>query len=761
MLKIVGYPDRYSVAPGEAIAFKVSLDEGERFSARLVRVIHGDCNPEGPGLQFRHVPSVVDGAHPGSSQRIDAGSYMRAPSLPALASAPFTFFAMIWPTLPRQAGMQALAAQWDPATRAGFCLGLDDGELALTLGDESGERVTIRSGKPVLERQWYSIVLALDPIGRRVRLDQIPLRPYALIDGHATVEAALPIVPAAVDAPFLLAGCAERDATVGQHFDGKIDAPALLAGHHPPSSHAALLQSNLPPSLLPAVLARWDFSREIPSTVAVDLGPNAHTGELVNLPARGMTGWNWTGEEHAWTRRPQEYGAIHFHHDDLYDAGWETSLTLVIPADLPSGPYALHVSSGKSDEQATREYYIAFFVRPPRARSKLGRRPDVVFLAPTASYMAYGNHAEHITARGAELQMGRLLQFGHADLYMYDHPELAGSLYDKHADGSGVCYSSRLRPILNFAPRYHSWLGGHGSALYQYNADTHLFDWLEHHGVAYDVITDEDLHEEGVNLLRGYRVLLTGTHPEYHSTAMWDAMKAWLDRGGRLMYLGGNGWYWRIAWHHDLPGVIEVRRAEDGIRTWIAEPGEYYHSFNHEYGGLWRRNGRPPNLIGGIGFIAQGFDVSSYYRRAPDADDPRAAFLFRDVPDEKIGDFGLIGGGAAGIELDCLTTALGSPPNALRLASSEAHSPMMLLVNEEFGVVPPNLGGDTNDRVHADLVFAETPAGGAVFATGSIAWCGSLSHNHYDNNVSRLTLNALRRFLDPAPFPRAATIAES
>jgi N,N-dimethylformamidase len=77
----------------------------------------------------------------------------------------------------------------------------------------------------------------------------------------------------------------------------------------------------------------------------------------------------------------------------------------------------------------------------------------------------------------------------------------------------------------------------------------------------------------------------------------------------------------------------------------------------------------------------------------------------------------------------------------------------MLLVNEEFGPVPPNLGGDQNDRVRADLAFGETPAGGALFATSSIAWCGSLSHNNYDNNVSRITENVLRRFLDPTPFP--------
>ena len=47
----------------------------------------------------------------------------------------------------------------------------------------------------------------------------------------------------------------------------------------------------------------------------------------------------------------------------------------------------------------------------------------------------------------------------------------------------------------------------------------------------------------------------------------------------------------------------------------------------------------------------------------------------------------------------------------------------------------------------------------SVIATtvGSIAWCGALSHNGYENNVSRITENVLRRFLAPEhfEFPRA------
>ena len=64
----------------------------------------------------------------------------------------------------------------------------------------------------------------------------------------------------------------------------------------------------------------------------------------------------------------------------------------------------------------------------------------------------------------------------------------------------------------------------------------------------------------------------------------------------------------------------------------------------------------------------------------------------------------------------------------------------------------PDLTGTQSPLVRADLVFFETPKGGGVFSVSSIAWMGSLSHNDYDNNVSRITENVLRRFSDPAPF---------
>jgi len=75
-----------------------------------------------------------------------------------------------------------------------------------------------------------------------------------------------------------------------------------------------------------------------------------------------------------------------------------------------------------------------------------------------------------------------------------------------------------------------------------------------------------------------------------------------------------------------------------------------------------------------------------------------------------------------------------------------------LIVPEEFLETAPGLGGEESGLARADIVFFTMPNNGAVFSVGSISWAGSLSHDGYENNVSRITDNVLRRFLNPAPF---------
>ena len=131
----------------------------------------------------------------------------------------------------------------------------------------------------------------------------------------------------------------------------------------------------------------------------------------------------------------------------------------------------------------------------------------------------------------------------------------------------------------------------------------------------------------------------------------------------------------------------------------------------------------------------------------PDSLDRRVEFIFEGLEhDELMGDFGLSGGGAAGHEIDRYDLTLGTPPDALLLASSEGHSDNIQRVVEEIFFNYPGAGGTQDPGVRSDIVYFTTNGGGAVFSASSIAWCGSLAHNNYDNNVSRITENVLRRF---------------
>ena len=746
--QIVGYSDEISVRPGEEISFMVSSEQNSAYKASFVRIIHGDTNPEGPGLKLEQVSTDVDGEYPGQRQECLGGSFAVVPhSAPLAELRSFSVQAMIWPTTPDK-GRQSIISKWNPGDQSGFSLGIDTaGALCFRIGDGNGNTHEVSTGKSLVAREWYLACATFNAETGEMMVFQEPKTSFALIGDHGSNSESVSVQMGANASPLLIGASYVEDVDIRiraeEYYNGKVDSPALFTGILDRAQLEQVRSRDLSEPLKRNAVACWDFSIGIKGAVVYDSSPNKLNGRLVNMPTRGMKGHNWSGREMNWANAPSEYGAIHFHDDDVYDAGWQVDFSLTIPGDWKSGLYAAHVQVDGHED------FMPFVVR---AKSSIDSSARAVFLVPTASYMSYANEHMPTDAPLAQLLTGQVAVLDQEDVFLLQNRNYGGSQYDTHSDGSGVSYSSRLRPILNMRPNYQSWLGGYGSSLWQFNAHTHIIDWLNARGFDCDCITDEDLHYEGVAALEGYDVVLTGSHPEYWSTPMWNGLEAFKHRGGRLMYLGANGWYWHVAYHDQEPGIMEVRRGEDGIRAWAAEPGEYYHSFTGEYGGLWRRKGKPPQMMAGTGFSAQGFDISSYFRRLPDSDNERAKFIFDGVSDGIIGDFGLIGGGAAGLELDRADRLLGTPPNCLVLASSENHSDIYLVVCEEILINFPGISGQENELVRADMVFYETPAGGAVFSTSSIAWAGSLSHNNYENNVSKITENVLRRFLDPEPF---------
>ena len=732
-IPLIGYSDRLSTGPGETVEFKVSSRSDRPFEARLVRVVCGDPNPDGPGIKEVPVAANFEGSWPSHAQDAHLGSFARVDGARP-GNGATTVVATVWPTRPECNG-QGIVSWLAGGTGLTLMLDGERGAVLRAAASPSGAVEEIAVGKPLRIRTWYRVWASVDPESGTMAVGQAPLDGTVVVDdaGSARRQAAGALSTAGTGDLFI-AACGGDP--VGGHFNGKIERPYIV-GAGPGGAEAPPPRE---PNAAPPVIADWDFSCEIPSQRVVDAGPNGWHGVLVNLPTRAMKGSTWTGEEHCWRHAPKHYGAIHFHDDDLHDCGWDTDFTYTVPEDLPSGAYAARLACGEYEDM------IPFFVRP-----RLGKPGSAIcVLVPTFTYTVYGNYSRGLTN---DEYRARARDWGARERTADDHREYGLSTYNFHRDESGIGFASRLRPVLNLRSEFLSYVDARGSGLRHYPADTHLFDWLEECGYRFDVVTDEDLHREGHDLIAPYQVVLTTSHPEYHTARTLDALEQFLGGGGRLMYLGGNGFYWRVALHDDVPGAVEIRRAEGGIRAWAAEPGEYYNAFDGQYGGLWRRNDRPPQRLAGVGFSGQGQFVGSYYVREPGADDPRAAWIFEGVPDRILGDFGLSGGGAAGFELDRVDHRLGSPPNTLILATSEQHGETFVVVPEELLTHIATWPGEAPEAlIRSNMAFFETGRGGAVFSVGSITYCGSLADDGYDNNISRITRNVLDRFTDPAPF---------
>lgn len=746
---VTGYADRFSVAPGEPIEFKISCDEPGAFRAELVRLRNGDTNPAGPGFLEAVVDSGIAGDYPARHQEIRTGSAVTVADAGRLAlGGAGAVHVFVQPTTPALRS-QALVSRWDAAERAGWWLGLDrGGHLTLRLGDGATVHETT-SDAPLAPWIWYSVTASWDR--GETAVTAIPTLTstnslWSPAIGLATTtrgSASGAPEPGRPDVDTVLAATA--DSSVGglvEHLNGKLDSPSVHGRGLGDEEVTALSRGERPDD---ALLAHWDFaaeigSRGVPSDRYTDLGPHGLHGHGHNAPYRAMTGWNWTGEEEDYRHAPQQYGAVHFTDDALEDAGWETDVRFTVPDDLPSAVYALRVTLGDTVD------HVPFWVLPPRGTATA----RVLLLFPTTSYLAYAN--DHIVPEVPVAQsiLGHTSVMAAPDLKLLEHPEYGLSTYDHHTDGSGVAHTSRLRPILTMRPGFRHTTG----SLWQFPADLHLVDWLTGIGTEFDVATDEDLDREGTDLLERYQVVLTGTHPEYYSARMLDAWETYLGRGGRGMYMGGNGFYWVTSHHPDKPHLVEVRKGENGCRAWQAKPGELHMAFTPERGGIWRNRGRSPQKLFGVGFTTEGMDRSSAYDTLQDFGDPRAGFITAGLDGVAVlGDHGLVGGGAAGHECDRYDLTLGTPANALLLATSSGrHSDNYPLVAEDIYFPFDGMGGTDEFRVRADVVYMTTANGGGVFSTGSIAWAGSLARDGYDNDVSRLTRNVLERFADPAPL---------
>lgn len=746
---VVGYADRFSVQPGQALNFMIDTASSS-YTANVVRLCGGMPDPDhSTYLPTEPVPADCAGEYPGRRKTTAIGSYADLP-LPEewMQAGEFSLQMWVYPTIPQYGKAQTIWSAKSADGSSGADVTLDkDGHVTFSLIGGCGYSVAVRAEAPLNGHEWHFVAVQYSGSREEAMLFVSQRAGWRPDDGTQVCKAAVKLdYSQAVISRVLLAADSDSAAPggVSRHYNGKIGNPRLFQHYFSESElHDMARGTNTEPDGA-HLIADYDFSVGISSTRLSDRSAGGHHGILRQGGTRAVTSHNWTGEQTDYRLAPEQYAAIHFHDNDIEDAGWEADITWRIPQDLRSGIYALKLEAEGSVD------YIPFFVRPTQGTATA----PVLFLAPTNTYLAYGNER---LFKYAKDYLGEDYVLPAQDVYLDEHPEMGSSIYDLHNDGSGVQYSSRLRPLLNIRPHYRNW-----RAVRHFSADLYITGWLESRGQSHDIATDEDLHHEGADLLGRYKVVITGSHPEYWTRPMMKALEQYLAEGGRLMYLGGNGFYWVTSLDPERPHQLEVRRGNAGSRSSDSPPGELCHSTTGEPGGIWRHFGYVPQRLVGVGVTALGGGMACGYRRLEDSFHPSARFIFEGIGDDEIiGDFGYAAGGAAGDEIDRYDLKFGTPPHTLWLATSTGFNNNYQFVHEDQLNTAPGQGGRENPLVRADMTYFDIHGGGAVFSVGSINWAGSLAWNDYDNNVARISDNVLKRMLAEHDSHAASTAGSS
>lgn len=182
---------------------------------------------------------------------------------------------------------------------------------------------------------------------------------------------------------------------------------------------------------------------------------------------------------------------------------WQTSFTLDVPDDWPSGIYAAHCVDLNGDET-----YIIFVVKPAE-----NRKGDFVVLANTNTWNAYNGW------------------------------------------GGGSKYSSPPASLLSFErPNPETSPVGEG-ANHLMRSELWILNWLEDAGYKVDVYCDQDFHA-GLDDFENYKAVILTTHPEYWTLQMIDNLEKYLQQRGNLLYLGGNGIFEKVDYDNESNSLI-------------------------------------------------------------------------------------------------------------------------------------------------------------------------------------------------------------
>ena len=222
---------------------------------------------------------------------------------------------------------------------------------------------------------------------------------------------------------------------------------------------------------------------------------------------------------------------------------------------IPHSPSGLYFA--KLTGRGGRIGYAPFVLRPRR----LGEH-RVAEVLPTLSWQAYNYHDDNGD--------------GQPDSWYANQSKIhTASLYRPYTDrGVPRTYRDREQPFLR---------------------------WLIHKERDVDYLAQTDLaRTNGRTLAAAYDLLIFSGHHEYVTEREYDAVEQFRNRGGNLMFLSANNFFWKVVIRRGV--MHKIRQWRDLGRPEAALIGVQYIGNNRKFGRYVVRGGRTaPWLFDGTG----------------------------------------------------------------------------------------------------------------------------------------------------------------
>jgi N,N-dimethylformamidase len=318
---------------------------------------------------------------------------------------------------------------------------------------------------------------------------------------------------------------------------------------------------------------------------------------------------------------------------------WKYTHKIVVKPEWGTGPYYVEISSNDNF------FYIPFVVKA--VTGKFAKNLVIVNTNTWQAYNTFGGASFYRYKARADTRWGKnkYLKKG-SSCAGYQRPDIHISMEVKLA----LEYIKKAKSVEQVASGMMPLDISVGRVSHRFLSESYAWLWLRASGYDYDLITDQDLHNDAIPL--EYNNVVLVSHPEYWSLEMYSHFCDFIDNGGNLISLAGNVIYRRVnmrrrrkMWSNRMYKSTDAIPGND--ITYIWTPPDMEMTLNSPLSPLV--NTYPGQVIGSA-FITKSVNTYAPYKVIQD--DHWVLEGVKLEKDRLLGSNNLSGEGASGHEMD-------------------------------------------------------------------------------------------------------------